>query len=743
MKKLLTPLLLVGFSFTSVANSKLDFFAQELVKNYSVENRQSRSAESPSVLLIVQLNPGYVFDDISMSGVRLDTDLGSGCYILSVRVSDIDALAQSDVIDRIEYGPSLKPCLNLARSITKVDKVQTGSDGLLKAFDGTGVLTGIFDEGFDPNHPMMMDTEGNSRVKVYLQYYLYRRVYTSGPMDPADVPVVDGFSYRWFPISQAGTDYEYATHGTQCLGIMAGSKIKKTAENGSKFGGDYYVEEGDIPFYGTAPNSDVYITCGGNKPADILACFKRIVDYGERHNQPVVLSLSQATYSGAHDGSSLFSRELAKLGEKAIICIGSGNVGDAKMAIEKELTETDKVLKTSVGYVNGSLSSAVQFWADDEAMLEPELGIFDKSSGEMLFTVKLTGSDAVTVSSETPGFSEAFSAGTIEITKGIDTSNNRAYAHFNFTRLACKNASNYFPVMMVGGSAGQTINGYVGVDGYNFVSNGIDGCEEGISCGSYNDLASGENVISVGAYVSRNAWITLNNSDQYIGNPIGSILSYSSYGKASGGRTVPTLVAPGMKISCPLSSYVTSKGSYTSTGNNVTAYVKENGREYFWQTSQGTSLATPFVAGTVALWLQANPNLTYDDVLSIIKKSSVKDNYVTGSAEPMQWGEGKLDALAGIKMAIELANAGVDDVVSGTDRKFVVTKSGNGIYNLFYCGDVAGYKASVYSIGGSMVKTVDVIGNEYDLDTSDLAAGVYVVEVAGNNFREVRKIVVD
>lgn len=739
MKRLLSVIAFTALTAGAFAGSKLDYFAQQLVDSYA--NATSRSSATAPAMLIVRLAEGYSFGDLDVPGVKLRCDLGDGTYVLSADVPSITFLAASEKVERIEYGPKLQPCLRSARALSGVDAVHSGSDGLPKAFDGTGVLVGIYDEGFDPGHPMLNNADGQSRLKAYLQHYLYQRIFTPEPKNEADIP--DG--YNWYPLtdSRFGTDWQYSTHGTQCLGILAGAKVRRTDSNGCKYGGEYYVEEGDNPSYGVATNADIYVTCGGDTSADILTCFKTVVDYAERHGQPVVLSLSQATYAGPHDGSTLCCQEMAKLGEKAIICIGSGNVGDSKMAVEKQFTATDNTLKTSMGYYNGVLTTTVQFWADDNTMLSAEFGVYDKSTGEMLFSEPLGNKTSATLQSKvTFGFDDAFTAGTIQMSRGVDESNNRAYAHFTFKSIRAKDADNLVPVMIVGGASGQTINGYIGTEGYEFVTNDIDGCAEGTAEGAYNDLASGENIISVGAYVSRNSWVTLNNNESYIGNPVGSILSYSSYGRASETHTVPTLCAPGMKISCPLSSYYTATaGNFSSTGSNVTGYVTENGREYFWQTSQGTSLATPFVAGTVALWLQANPQLSHDDVMTIIRETSVKDSHVSSSATPMQWGEGKLDALAGTKLALKMATSGLDETTVDGSRHFVVTETGNRCYNIFHSGNSASCSISLYSISGALIESVDFEGPDYDPDASALASGLYILTLTDSNARQTEKII--
>jgi len=59
----------------------------------------------------------------------------------------------------------------------------------------------------------------------------------------------------------------------------------------------------------------------------------------------------------------------------------------------------------------------------------------------------------------------------------------------------------------------------------------------------------------------------------------------------------------------------------TSTG---VVYTNQFGQQFGadYQTAEGTSFATPIVAGVVALMLQANPNLTYEDVQTILAYSA-------------------------------------------------------------------------------------------------------------------------
>ena len=88
-------------------------------------------------------------------------------------------------------------------------------------------------------------------------------------------------------------------------------------------------------------------------------------------------------------------------------------------------------------------------------------------------------------------------------------------------------------------------------------------------------------------------------------------ISFSSCGPTMDGRIKHDVVAPGVNILSALNSY------YPYDENEIAYETEAFGRKYSIFANNGTSMATPFVSGIIALWLQAKPDLTPEDILEL------------------------------------------------------------------------------------------------------------------------------
>jgi serine protease AprX len=128
------------------------------------------------------------------------------------------------------------------------------------------------------------------------------------------------------------------------------------------------------------------------------------------------------------------------------------------------------------------------------------------------------------------------------------------------------------------------------------------------------------------------------------------IASYSSRGPtAIDFEAKPDLVAPGtgiVSITDPASAFYKNKSAYLLPGSRATAYKP-------YLALSGTSMASPVVAGTVALMIQANPKLTPNLVKGILQYTSQRyRNY-----DALTQGAGFLNAHGAVELSRFYATA--------------------------------------------------------------------------------------
>jgi subtilisin family serine protease len=119
---------------------------------------------------------------------------------------------------------------------------------------------------------------------------------------------------------------------------------------------------------------------------------------------------------------------------------------------------------------------------------------------------------------------------------------------------------------------------------------------------------------------------------------IGWLSCYSSPGPLRNGTVKPEIVAPGEWFPS-----ADAKNNGRSAGN--WASPDSTG---FYRAMNGTSAATPYTSGIVALMFQKNPALTLGEVKNQLKASATKTglNPFSQAIPNNNWGYGKLDAAA-------------------------------------------------------------------------------------------------
>ena len=229
----------------------------------------------------------------------------------------------------------------------------------------------------------------------------------------------------------------------------------------------------------------------------------------------------------------------------------------------------------------------------------------------------------------------------------------------------------------------------------------LNGYTAGSDASTVSDEATDPNAIAIGAYVSKNSVTDHNGSSHSLSGSfpnVGDIAYFSSYQESGAGATgevFPFISAPGATIVSAVNEF-DKDGDYSYVNDNAASYgmYRVNGSTTApYGNMNGTSMATPVAAGIVALWLQASKqegaaytDLTVNKVKEIMKATAITDTWTTTGSNYTHFGNGKIDALAGIQMILGSSNGptlkatpatlAFDSVTVNTDSTATITVVG-------------------------------------------------------------------
>lgn len=750
MKKIWFGLIALGVAFSGVAQSKLDLQSRATLRSIATlqgpNSKIHTLAKTNGVIPqghisgLIKIAEGESFESLTENGVNVVRTRGD-IALVTMPVNDVERISTLGCIKQMQLSRHIEPKMDLVRPAIGVDKIHAGTD-LPQAYTGKGVITGIVDSGIDPNHINFRDEDGNNRIS-YLSHIYLSEDQTSYYVGEYNTPEL---------IKLFGTDNTGTFHGTHTLGIMAGGYkgTSTVATRKSAFAAE--VSETNNPYYGVAYDSEIVASCGDLNDMFIALGVENILNQAYAAQKPAVINLSLGSNVGSHDGKSVMSQYLDLAGKEAVICLSAGNEGDLPIALNQTFTAEDNVLQSFIhpyyavsGYPNLRYGQ-VYVYSNDATEFTFEVVIYNKKRGSITFRAAVpanTNGTATYYASSgfaqegdvtNINFNRAFD-GYIGVGSMLDEDSGRYYAMVDYytTDNQTTNADgNYMLGFIVTGKDGQRVDCFCDGAYTTMESYGIAGWDAGSTNGTISDMACAHNIVVVGSYNTRDEWAALDgNLYNYQGSfPAGKMSAFTSYGTLIDGRNLPHVCAPGATVISSSNQYYID--AYASQSGNIDnalqAKYLEDGRNNYWHQQIGTSMATPVVAGGIALWLEADPTLTIDDVKDIIEKTSVVDADVTGSGDPIQWGAGKFDAYAGLKEVIR-RQAGISDVLAD-DNRLMIKSIGNNVYELFL-GGAEKIDAVIYNISGQSVMKQSVPADEATIDVSSLASGVYVLNVNG------------
>lgn len=688
-----------------------------LIKGNSVKRISARGLQTvtPDSTLCLSVTTAVGMADaiaefITAEGYHAET-AGDQFIMANIPAHFIPTLAAEEGVLYINQSRQARPLMNHVRTETGVAKVQAGT-GLDTPYDGTGVIIGVIDQGFEFKHIAF-----TGRSKRWGSSQSGGGLSTSVPkfLDPND---------------QVG-------HATHVANIAMGNKIE---------GSDYY---------GIATGAELLPMMSNFESAVVPVQFAAIQRYAANEGKPFVVNMSFGSNLGPHDGTSAFDQTIDKLLGKGAIAVGAmGNSGGNRIHASYTFTADDEkayfYLKPDVNNQDGI--ALTQVWGTD-------------TDGKESLSIK----PVIIYNNKVYYPTDQQLGSNYNYEKGIDAYNNRQFCTLGIqiNELAKQVTGNKTLVSgnailcwEITGKAGKTVHAWSDTDSYlctfERISKSItndDGTRTPITSIQGNDNyivgeagASVPNSIAVASYNAATNFTSIDGGMYSYASSIGEtggLSKFSSKGPSLSAidPNKPTVAAPG---GCITSAFSKRSKEFTNMASSRVQKIESNGNSFYYGVMNGTSMACPVVTGIVALWLQANPDLTPADVKAIIKKTARHDSYTGRNTEwNNSWGYGKIDAYNGLKEAILMRTA-INETYNTTTP--ITMQKDDDSWKVLFNNDESYADLRIVSMNGQVVESRHITaprhGDEQVISLQGMAPGVYLFQVSTTANNLTRKMVV-
>ncbi|WFB70030.1 S8/S53 family peptidase [Chryseobacterium sp. WX] len=554
-----------------------------------------------------------------------------------VTIEDIERLTQLPYVTSV-MGPEFDALHN------DVSRAQSGAsllqDGVFNntAYNGTGVLVGIYDSGIDWKHPDFRKSDDQTKSRIVS---IWDQTLTAQAGETAPAGFATGVEYTKAQIEDEldGTPTGFVRendtngHGTHVSGTAAG--------NGSAFT--------DKRHKGFSSDADIVFVKGGNgsfpttNTINALTYFKNVAT---ALNKPIVVNMSIGGQSSAHDGTS--SHEVAvnsftTSGAGRVVVISAGNDYGANLHRKVDIAAGAAQTYNFTVASNTSAASVFSFimYANDNTPVTAKLTTPDGQQ----YTQNISTNTAHTI----------LGGGlTATMYNYWSNDNNKRYVQLVVTRTSGTTnvQGNYSLEITNNGTQQITAHGWLYSQG---VQTTLQNGDNEYIVGSPGNAS---NAITVASYMGRPSWYSTGAYSTT--TPQESISSFSSQGPRVDGVQKPDIAGSGQNVISSRSSNSAPAATDIISGTNY--YVK----------NQGTSMSSPGVAGAVGLLLQANPSLTAAQVKARLTANARMDG-ATGVVPNMRWGYGKLDIYKAVTDEIGCVKSNFETV--SYDEPYIVANT--------------------------------------------------------------------
>ena len=684
------------------------------------------------------------------------TDFGDGICAAFLPIDSLGVLDQCPGILRMEANAPAQLMNDTSAVIIGVEKVlnsqftihdssqSSGAGGTQLAFTGKDVITGVMDDSFDFTHPAFRNEDGTSRIQWFWE-----------PAAENDDPDALGVIYD-SPEKVLAAQYSHDAildipHGTHVLGSMAGDGLNGRYAGmapeadiigaSAMMGVDWsdeiiqrfvdYVKSHLEDWTGMEDAiQEVY-------PSSVseLVELKKLFDIADAAGKPCVVNWSFGTSFNFEYDYTVYEEVLNHmLGPGHILLVAAGNEGHRKTFVHKEANEP---LVQDL-FFNGVKDSETPGYTLDfrvnngyDPFFKMELAIEDIPEP---FVIDTHEADEYMKENEGASYYVIEKSEMVIVVQLCDFQEDMDGLRLYFYPIAdvYTHPEKMKGTLRIDTPVALDLNSHAGgVNKLTFSPYSHDN-SRGCNQHTIGYPASLERVITVGAMHHRSSFTNYQGEFtcyKKMGSEEGHLVSFSSCGPTLDGRVKPDVVAPGHNIISALGSFYKKNGSEEETKKEVDHLIamKANvfGKDYAMWGISGTSMACPIASGVIALWLQAKPDLTPEDIKGVIERTSHQpEPEFSGTEKNIYYGWGEIDAYAGLLDILGIGTS-IPELSKHQPAGMKFRLQGNTLYT---DGAEEGTPIRIYTTDGRLITAANIAGGCVVIPES-AGKGVFAVQV--------------
>lgn len=523
-----------------------------------------------------------------------------------------------------------------------------------QSLTGKNVIVGVIDSGIDWQHEDFIREDGTSRILAI--WDLFDSSYeTSNGAIGSKPPVYLESEKKWLGTLYTNAQINAALKGAET--VMSTDKHGHgTAVAGTAVSNGRATADG-VPagtYMGVAPEADLVVVramdCTYFSPfAELTAGW--IAEFASTLGRPVVINMSFGTHGSSHDGTSPGEQFIDSLvGPRKpgkVITVAAGNDGRYSLHASSRFGprrpgQIDKVSQGIELFVKSPAAVHGVFNTDDDWCIgfKSTNPMFQGTDGKpvTIFVFKNSGNVDHKVSGtlNAPAMAQSFIDSLILQVAGQGQTT-------DILRLPLPSGD----YMFWGYGVGPDVkDGRFDLYSAEFLSRAVFG----LGAEKFGVVASpgnAKNAITVGSFDFRDSWLNVNGETTMYNMLLGNASSYTSAGFRRDGLVKPDIAAPARFTIASLAREAQPSlgGCDGSMASGDGTFFTQDGRHVAWQ---GTSAATPFVTGVIALMLQKNPTLDAEQVRQILRTTARSGGKV-GAVPNQIWGWGMVNPQAALQ----------------------------------------------------------------------------------------------